>query len=1238
MKDTNKRWLGLASYEECDSEIFYGREKEIKELSGDIFHNTQTIIYGPSGVGKTSIIRAGIFKLAREERFLPIYIRLNHDSGIGYDKQIIDEIIKEAKLHNVDIENQIAYIGEECNSLWEFFHCNAFWDAQNYPVTPLFVIDQFEELFTLSQNNNNKIAFFEQISDLCDNKYPVYVKEYLSNEKRINYPESVNYRVVISLREDFLARLEEYAVNIPALKRNRFSLQTIYEEQAMDIILKPSNGVVSHDVAIEIIQKVTNRKDFTIDGINEIVVEPAILSLFCNELDKKRIENGESEISSELVERFGDDIIKEFYRRIMGLVSRSSVAYLEDSLLTGDGYRDNVSLHDAFAQGLTKGELDILCKNRIIRIEERNLRKRIEFTHDVLCKVAMANRSDRETLQALDREKAKNENLKRRNKTQSIYIALGVLFTITTAIFLLFAFVLPYSEHHGIIIKKEGWFEGIEKLSKNESSYRTHYFVLRKKGFFKAHWESMEARDGYHNLTTNHNLGTYLLDQYDDTDSLANNEMRDKLKTVCKWDFTQNLEGNFLLQERGLDSLGNVVFCYNRTKTEDEKQIIATFTDELGFPIKLRDEYMFIRITYDDRGYETLYEFFDDDGYRWTNKDGAFMTSKEYTNEGLQTAEASLGLAKTQIIDRFGNCGWRVIYNEFNGIESTYVDENDNPCRIGAQHGAVIRKKWDYDKHRRLIMESYWDDKGNKDINGVGVHRYELEYNHHGQRVACYLFDKDDKPCSDTTGFMGYHNEFDECGRVIMCKNIDVDTTTLSRYKYSSNGTLIWQSNYEIIYGDTTLTYQYTYDEKEKSAEIYHKGSTTIREKYDKYNRQIHWSYYDTLNVTPIMKFGYHRNEIEYQYSENKTIRTDEYYDTHGNLCIPDDYEYARSITHIDSVGFSKTITEYDNNDVFIASRIQQYDNTFSKVISEQNIGITGDPERNYTKNSFCYKALVDYPIKALQKNKFGNFLGVNEYGEPSLINGNNILYYFSIFNNKDETIYFDEYDKQINDMKKYIANRPFVPSISLKNSDAQDLGFKSNDVIIGCNDWIMKFDKSDNQSPFAGFREAMWDEVEREITVLRFNSEEGTHKPVKFTIPSNIDVSDYVTMYYLYCTDKEKLRFEGMINDNFYYKAPKGKIVEDGEAYKRGLRGSFYLLKYCSWEYGDSIDDMISAINDNRELEKNIVYLDNLGSVQSVTLPQGVMGIHFTSEFVSKDKNSNMKTQYSDWKKMSNH
>ena len=419
-------WIGLDSYKESNSGIFFGRDEEIRQLSGDIFNNIQTIIYGPSGTGKTSIIRAGIFKIARANRYLPVYVRLNHNTGSKtYTQQIIDAIQDEAEKYNIDIENTSPYIKENvCQSLWEYFHCNEFWNEENYPVVPLIVVDQFEEIFTLSKNLSLQPDFFSQLSDLCDNKYPQYVIDYLNDRKneRIEYLEAINYRFVMSLREDYLARLEEQAETIPALKRNRFSLQCINEEQALDIILKPKPGLVSEYVAALIIEKVTNKKynkDFKFHDEPEILVEPAILSLFCRELDKKRREKDMPILSSELIGEFGDNIIKDFYINSLSSLSDGNeeshspqptqdekIDYLESRLITVDGFRDAVAYQNAKAFGFTKNDIKTLVDNRLVRIDEWDGTRRIEFIHDVLCKVADKHRKEREQ----ERENKKKED------------------------------------------------------------------------------------------------------------------------------------------------------------------------------------------------------------------------------------------------------------------------------------------------------------------------------------------------------------------------------------------------------------------------------------------------------------------------------------------------------------------------------------------------------------------------------------------------------------------------------------------------------------------------------------------------------------------------------------------------------------------------------------------------------------------------------------------------------------
>lgn len=62
-------WLGLKSYSE--GKRLYGRDSDIDDLSQKIIYNTQTVIYGKSGIGKSSLLKAGIFPILRRNGFSP---------------------------------------------------------------------------------------------------------------------------------------------------------------------------------------------------------------------------------------------------------------------------------------------------------------------------------------------------------------------------------------------------------------------------------------------------------------------------------------------------------------------------------------------------------------------------------------------------------------------------------------------------------------------------------------------------------------------------------------------------------------------------------------------------------------------------------------------------------------------------------------------------------------------------------------------------------------------------------------------------------------------------------------------------------------------------------------------------------------------------------------------------------------------------------------------------------------
>ena len=392
-------WLGLTSYEFEDSYKFFGRSVESGQLSDAIKNNTVTVIYGPSGSGKTSIIKAGIFPKLIQEYYFPVYIRLQHNSNINYSGQILKAIEDAALSKNIDIENVCDFdeIVNEKDSLWVYLHTHNFWSTDNYPFIPLLVIDQFEEIFTLNQNIAKISDFFNLVDDLYDHLPPPDVQSIVeSSESYIPFLTDVKYKLILSLREDFLARLEDYSRDIPILRKNRFGLKAMNGQQAYEVITNPVPGLVDDHVAIKIIQKVSGyHHEIIKEKLSDISVETSILSLFCSELYKRMNDASMQVISGDLVDTSGDNIIEDYYISSVNSVSRRTVLYLEDNLLTKSGFRNTIALEDAIDHGVDKRDIGELQNKRLIRIEIINGTERIEYTHDILCRVAKERRNKR---------------------------------------------------------------------------------------------------------------------------------------------------------------------------------------------------------------------------------------------------------------------------------------------------------------------------------------------------------------------------------------------------------------------------------------------------------------------------------------------------------------------------------------------------------------------------------------------------------------------------------------------------------------------------------------------------------------------------------------------------------------------------------------------------------------------------------------------------------------------------
>lgn len=63
----NEPYLGLNPYSEEDANRFFGREAQIENIIQRLKASRLTILYGESGVGKTSVVRAGVAAQLRQQ-------------------------------------------------------------------------------------------------------------------------------------------------------------------------------------------------------------------------------------------------------------------------------------------------------------------------------------------------------------------------------------------------------------------------------------------------------------------------------------------------------------------------------------------------------------------------------------------------------------------------------------------------------------------------------------------------------------------------------------------------------------------------------------------------------------------------------------------------------------------------------------------------------------------------------------------------------------------------------------------------------------------------------------------------------------------------------------------------------------------------------------------------------------------------------------------------------------------
>jgi Novel STAND NTPase 1 len=252
-------YVGMRPFEENEQSIFFGRDRDATLLANKVFSARLTVLYGPSGIGKSSILRTLLVPNLEKEEARTIYFDdwRADEPTVTLKDRLIEEV---RKLHIPDF-------GAGPPSLADLVRLLLSADVR----TVVLVLDQFEEFFTHRHN----------LDPLCKELGAI-----------VRTPD-LDVRVLLSLREEHLASLEPFRSEILDLFQSTYQLKPLDEIAIREAIESPANlfeakyedefvKQLIDDLRLQMPQTETGQRSSEVAA-----VDLPMLQLLCDELWKK---------------------------------------------------------------------------------------------------------------------------------------------------------------------------------------------------------------------------------------------------------------------------------------------------------------------------------------------------------------------------------------------------------------------------------------------------------------------------------------------------------------------------------------------------------------------------------------------------------------------------------------------------------------------------------------------------------------------------------------------------------------------------------------------------------------------------------------------------------------------------------------------------------------------------------------------------------------------------------------
>jgi len=247
---------GLAAFGPQDARFFFGRERLITELAAACALPGPVAVIGPSGSGKSSLLRAGLIA-ALEQGSLPIlgartWLPVVFTPGSAPLAALCAALSAAAGTLPAEIETRLredpAQLAEVLTSIAK---ARAGEGIDGHARVAL-LADQFEELFTLCQDEAERSAFIDALCAACavpaPPEVPLSRPEASAPQPGTGTPQASAGApepaalVVFALRADCYGQCMRYAPLLAALQQRQILVAPMTADELRDAIEKPASA------------------------------------------------------------------------------------------------------------------------------------------------------------------------------------------------------------------------------------------------------------------------------------------------------------------------------------------------------------------------------------------------------------------------------------------------------------------------------------------------------------------------------------------------------------------------------------------------------------------------------------------------------------------------------------------------------------------------------------------------------------------------------------------------------------------------------------------------------------------------------------------------------------------------------------------------------------------------------------------------------------------------------------